>query len=73
MELRTVTFKKITTGVFDVLLNGSATKYSIINGSAGLSDRDTFNMYGIATAAGNVRWIGTLHAAKSIVTTWLKK
>ena len=67
----TVTFEKVSTGVFDVYANGVKTKYEIINGSAGLSGRDTMNMYGISGGS-QVRWVGTLQAAKKLVTVWVQ-
>lgn len=69
----TVTFQKTATGQFDVLLNGQKTEYGIINGSLGLSGKDTRNMYGITKATGSVRWVGTLQAAKKMVTFWVLK
>lgn len=69
-----MTTKKIGTGEFEVLWNGQPTRFSIVNGSRGLSGRDTFNMYGIVTAGKETpKWIGTLHNAKKIVADWLKK
>ena len=66
-----VTFQKITTGEFDVLLNGNKTEYFIVNGSKGLSGY-TENVYGIRKAGG-VRWIGTLQACKKILSFTLGK
>ena len=67
-----VTFKKITTGPFDVLANGVQSGYGIINGSAG-SSGNGFNMYGITRPAKPVKWIGTLQASKKIVAAWIQK
>lgn len=52
---------------FAVLWNGQATGYSIINGSKGLSGRDTRNMYGIISPSGQVTWIGSLQSAKQLL------
>jgi hypothetical protein len=71
--MATITFKKISAGNFEVLENGQNTGYGIVNGSAGLSGHDTANMYGITRQHGsvNVKWVGTLQAAKKMVTFWL--
>jgi hypothetical protein len=68
----TVTFEKITTGEFDVLLNGQKTGFGIVNGSKGLSGQ-TENVYGITKRDGSIRWIGTLQTAKKIMTFTLTK
>lgn len=60
-----VTFERVATGHFDVLLDGAKTRFSIINGSAGVSGHG-LNVYGIASGD-SVRWIGTLQACKKIV------
>ena len=67
-----VTFKKITTGEFEVLLNGQPTERTIVNGSRGLSGRNTQNVYGICKE-GSTRWIGTLQACKKIMVFTLTK
>lgn len=63
----TVTFKKIATGEFDVLHNGVPSGFLIINGSLGLSGRDTPNMYGFAKGSNPPKWVGTLAACKKIM------
>ena len=64
----TVTFSKVQTGIFDVLLNGNKTRFTIQNGCLGLSGRDTKNVYGIWNEAKQtVRWIGSLQNAKKFV------
>ena len=63
-----VTFEKVQTGIFDVLLNGQKTRFTIHNGCAGLSGRDTRNVYGIWNESKQtVRWIGSLQNAKKFV------
>lgn len=59
-----VTFKKVQTGIFDVYVNGEKVKYQIINGSLGMSGRDTVNTYGITKPDGSVTWIGPLNSCK---------
>jgi len=68
----TVSFQKITTGEFDVLLDGQPTGHHIVNGSKGTSGHGP-NMYGIIKPPGTVRWIGTLQACKKILTFTLTK
>jgi hypothetical protein len=69
----TVTFERVTTGEFRVLHNSTPTSFGIINGSAGLSGRDTRNMYGITSSKNaSVRWIGSLASCKAIVAEWIK-
>ena len=67
-----MTARKVVTGEFDVLWNGEPTPYSIVNGSLGLSGRDTRNHYGIA-GNGKVSWIGSLAKCKKTVAFWLSK
>jgi len=67
-----VTFEKVTTGEFNVLLDGVATGHTIINGSKGVSGHGQ-NVYGIIKADGTTRWIGTLQAAKKLLTFSLTK
>ena len=69
-----ITFQKVQTGIFDVLLNGQKTQYTIQNGCLGLSGRDTANVYGICDESKQtVKWIGSLQATKKVVTYWLSK
>ena len=66
-----VEIKKISTGEFDVLSDGIVT-HQIFNGDAGASGRGS-NCYGIRTlATGTSRRIGTLQAAKRIVSGWIR-
>jgi hypothetical protein len=67
-----VTFNKVTTGIFEVLVDGEKTSWHIINGSAGLSGRGQ-NMYGITKGDGSPKWIGSLQACKKILTYSLNK
>ena len=69
-----VTFAKVQTGIFDVLLNGEKTEYQIINGSLGMTGRDTVNMYGITNSTNqSVRWFGPLVTCKKAITHTLNK
>jgi hypothetical protein len=67
-----VSFKKVTTGEFDVLLNGVKTGHTIVNGSKGVSGFGQ-NVYGIVKPGGTTKWIGTLQACKKIMTHSLTK
>lgn len=67
-----VTFKKIATGEFDVLLDGIHSKYTIVNGSRGLSGHGA-NVYGIVAPGVPTKWLGTLASCKKMVTFWLTK
>ena len=62
-----MTTKKIGTGEFEVLWNGNDTGRRIINGSRGVSGRDSRNMYGITTPGKPVTWIGSLQSCKGIL------
>jgi hypothetical protein len=64
--MKAVTFCKVTTGEFDVLVDGAKSGYTITNGSRGLSGQ-TENVYGIIKPGGSVRWIGTLQACKKVL------
>lgn len=66
-----VSFQRVATGIFDVLRNGEKTKHQIVNGSLGLSGKDTPNVYGVTKSNGSVQWVGTLQASKKLVTYWL--
>jgi hypothetical protein len=67
-----VTFEKVQTGVFNVLADGVKTKYEIVNGCAGLSGRDTANIYGIVNGS-KVAWVGSIQSAKRMITMRIKK
>lgn len=71
--MTTIQFRKVATGEFDVLKDTVNTGYRIVNGSLGLSGRDTPNFYGIVTPSGRRQWVGTLQACKKLVTVWLTK
>ena len=51
-------------GEFSVTWRGEPTGYRIINGSLGLSGRNTQNMYGIVKPNGEHKWIGSLAGCK---------
>jgi hypothetical protein len=61
------TTKRIADGEFECFWNGVSTGDLIINGSRGLSGRDTRNVYGIRWNSGKLAWIGTLAACKKAV------
>lgn len=56
--------KKISSGEFACYWNGVETGDQIINGSRGVSDRDSHNMYGVIWKGGKIVWIGSLASAK---------
>ena len=56
--------KKISSGEFACCWNGKETGDRIVNGSRGLSGRDSQNMYGVIWNGGKIVWIGSLAAAK---------
>ena len=57
---------RVSNGHFDTYWNGVKMPYTIINGSLGLSGRDTTNTYGIANA-GKVNWVGPLVSCKKLL------
>lgn len=59
--------KKIASGEFECFWNGASTGDTIINGSRGLSGRDTPNMYGIRWNTGKLVWVGSLASCKKAV------
>jgi len=68
-----VTFNKITTGLFDVLFDGTKTGYEIYNGSLGASGRGA-NMYIIVNETkGTRKPIGSLQMAKRWAAMWALK
>lgn len=69
-----IEIKKVQTGIFESFLNGKKTEYEIINGSLGMSGRDTHNMYGVRNLAKDtVRWFGPLVTCKKAVIHTLEK
>lgn len=69
-----LTTVKVATGEFEVFWNGKKTSYRIVNGSRGLSGKDTRNVYGICKTDASVKWIGPLASAKKILElTFTKK
>lgn len=74
MENKTVTFNRVRTGEFEVLLNGVVTNWRIVNGSMGVSGRgkNTYCLYHIQT--GKTIAVGSLASAKkSMVYTLTRK
>lgn len=67
-----LTTQKVATGEFKVIWNGADTGRRIVNGSAGLSGRDTQNVYGIVVPGNPPKWIGTLAACKKILAFTMK-
>lgn len=68
-----MTTNKITAGHFEVLWNGQATEYTIVNGSLGQSGKEP-NMYGIKNAlTGKMNWQGSIQRCKSMINFTLKK
>ena len=68
----TTTFTKVATGHFKVLLNGNATEFTIVNGSAGVSG-NSVNEYLICNSVtGTNKNVGSLQKAKKILTLTLK-
>lgn len=72
-----VTFKRTSLGQFESYLDGVQTKWSICNGSLGMSGRDTRNIYLVydrTRADGQPTKIqGTLQMCKKTVSYWLIK
>lgn len=62
-----VTFTKESSGQFAAMRDGQLTGWLIVNGSQGLSGRDTRNMYGIVAPSGKVAWIGSLASCKRLI------
>ena len=56
--------KRISNGEFACYWNGEETGDQIINGSLGMSGRETQNMYGVIWKGGKTVWIGSLASAK---------
>lgn len=57
---------RVSNGQFDTYWNDVKMPYTIVNGSLGLSGRDTANMYGISHG-GKVNWIGSLVSCKKLL------
>lgn len=68
-----LTTKRISNGEFEVYWNGQKTSFEIINGSLGLSGKDTPNVYGIIQPNKPVKWIGTLQACKKVLSLTFQK
>lgn len=69
-------FRRISNGVFDVYVDGKKTKYEIINGSRGLSGRNTQNLYIINDRTTHQRikgGDGTLQKCKKSIKHWYSK
>lgn len=69
----TLTTDQIAIGTFRVLWNGAETGYEIVNGSLGLSGRDTRNVYGIVKPNGSHIWVGSLASCKKLLAHSLAK
>lgn len=69
---KTITFQKTSTGHFAVLVDGQTSEYAIVNGSLGLSGRNTENVYGVVRGS-QIRWIGSLAKAKKAVALTLTR
>jgi hypothetical protein len=44
-EIKKITWKKVSTGVFDAYVDGVKTDYNVVNGCRGLTGRETPNFY----------------------------
>lgn len=72
----TITWKKAATGQFDALVDGQPTKWQVVNGSLGMSGRDTPNLYLPCKGDTSLLKPGfgtTLKAAKEIVEKRIQK
>ncbi len=70
----TVTFNRVHLGVFEILVNGIvSSKWQIVNGCAGLSGRDTRNIYILAKDGMPTKIQGTLQMCKKTATYFLGK
>lgn len=72
----TITWKKVATGQFDALIDGQPSKWQVVNGSLGLSGRDTPNYYLPCKGDASIMKPGfgtTLGAAKEMVEKRIKK
>jgi hypothetical protein len=68
-----IEIKRVQNGIFDAYLDGVKTGWQIVNGSAGLSGRDTRNIYCVVRPNGSHIVIGPLNTAKKLVTETLRK
>jgi hypothetical protein len=72
-----VTFKNVCAGHFESYLDGVKTRFGIVNGSLGVSGRNTANMYGVTwtTADGEDKrkWVGPLRTCKIMIEQTLLK
>ena len=57
---------RVSNGHFDTYWNDVKMPYTIVNGSLGLSGRNTVNTYGVSHA-GKVNWIGSLVSCKKLL------
>ena len=65
--MATVTYIKAATGTFDVIVDGVANGWLIVNGNLGKTGRDA-NMYGIARPDRAPIWVGSLAETKRFCT-----
>jgi hypothetical protein len=68
----TIEIKRTSPGEFAALRDGEPTGYGIVNGSLGVSGHGQ-NLYGITKPDGSTRWVGTLQAAKKVLTRTLEQ
>jgi hypothetical protein len=69
-----MTTERTGNGTFNVLWDGERTRYTIVNGSLGVSGRGR-NTYGIVwgSTKSERRWLGSLASCKKAVSHWLSK
>lgn len=68
-----MTTNKIDNGHFEVLWNGEATEYTIVNGSLGQSGKEP-NVYGtINQLTGKTNWHGSIQRCKALLKFTLAK
>lgn len=68
-----IEIRRVGPGHFIAFVDGARSKYEIWNGSLGTTGRG-HNHYGIQnTETGAIKWIGSLAACKTFVTSWLNK
>lgn len=72
-----VTFKRTSLGQFESFLDGAQTKWSICNGSLGVSGRDSANIYIVFDRTREdcqpTKIMGTLQMCKKTVAHWLTR
>lgn len=72
--MKTVTFARVMNGVFDVLVDGvKSDRYEIVNGCAGLSGRNTRNIYVLAKDGMPTKIQGTLQMCKKAASDILSR